>query len=115
MIRPAARCIIAGMRNSTNNPAPLKRFYATLALKGLHLAEMARRCGVSNAHLRAVILGERRPSERLALTLQAEVGQQGWAFVSGQVDVLAMPGTSTAGNLPQQAERFSAEVADDRP
>lgn len=78
------------MRGRTVSSETLQRFYAVLALRGLTLAAMARRCQVSNAHLRAVIMGERKPSDRLAATVQADLGPQAWAFIQGQCDVLCL-------------------------
>ena len=81
---------------------------------------MARRCLVSDPHLRAVILGDRRPSQRLVAAIQAELGEAAWAFVTGQVDVLAMPGMPVvevlasevpAGGPAKEGEKRTASVS----
>ena len=75
------------------SPAILRRLTAVLALHGLSVRAFATGIGISDAHLRAVLLGERKPSERVAQAIREHLGAAGWQFVRGQVDVLAMPGT----------------------
>jgi len=70
--------------------ARLCRLAAVLAARGLTRSTFAARCSVSDPHLRCVILGERRPSERLADRIKAELGADAWAFVRGESDTLTL-------------------------
>lgn len=72
-------------------PGSIRRLRAASALRGLTLSELASRCQVCDSHLRGVITGERRPSERLVEALKEQLGDAGWAFVRGQTDELRMP------------------------
>ena len=59
-----------------------------MTLRDQSVVALARRLSVSDCHLRAVMLGERRPSTRLYVALVRELGPRAWAFVSGAADVL---------------------------
>jgi transcriptional regulator with XRE-family HTH domain len=78
------------MSNRTNGPDSMRRFDAVLALRGISVREFARRCQRSNAHVRAVLLGDREPSEELREAMRAALTPAEWAFVSGESNTLAV-------------------------
>jgi hypothetical protein len=103
-ITPAQRCqaevirrrdnrfgLTVGFQNPTCGFVPKRfienpkrrRFNAVLAFRGLNDLQFARLVGCSNVHLRAVVLGERIPSARLAKAIRTQLGEH-WAFVMGK-------------------------------
>jgi len=88
------------MSHRTLEPAGLRRFRAAAIVRGLTVADVAHRCAVSDSHLRAVALGERKPSGRLVDAIKRELGGAGWAFWRGQRDTLPMPGTAADTGAP---------------
>lgn len=68
-------------RNRAIGAARLRHFRAMLVLRGRSLADVARAVHVAPPHLRLVVLGERRPSQRLVDALRAVVGDDVLAFV----------------------------------
>lgn len=69
-----------------------RRFRAALIFArgsqtGIREAAMA--AGCTAAHLRYVLLGERRPSPRLLAALEAYLGQDIWRWVRHETDVLS--------------------------
>jgi len=84
------------MHDGRSTPAVLRRLTAVLALRGLSVRVFAARLGVSDGHLRGVLLGERNASERLMAALIEALGQADWLFIRGQVNTLTMPGTKGA-------------------
>jgi transcriptional regulator with XRE-family HTH domain len=80
------------MTNRRPSPATLRRLSAVLALRGTTVSQLATKLGISDSHLRAVVIGERRGSERLLTALQDDLGSADWQFVRGLVDVVSMSG-----------------------
>jgi hypothetical protein len=72
----------------STSPVALQRLRAVLTLRDQSVVALARRLSVSDCHLRAVMLGQRRPSSRLYAALVTELGPHAWAFVSGAANVL---------------------------
>ncbi len=77
------------MLDRRTSTVALRRLRAVLCLRGETILGLARRLSVSDAHLRAVMLGERCASARLREALVAELGRRAWAFVRGSVNVLS--------------------------
>jgi len=63
------------------------RLHAILALRGMTFEALSRRLQISTIHLRHVVGGTRRPSQRLASALAAELGRAA-AFACCQTDIL---------------------------
>jgi transcriptional regulator with XRE-family HTH domain len=79
------------MTNRQPSPATLRRLSAVLALRGITVSKFAGALGVSDSHLRAVVIGERHGSERLLCALQDALGARDWQFVRGAIDSLSVP------------------------
>lgn len=75
------------MANPNGNAGTLKRAKMAAALLGCNLTAIAKNCGCTLPHLRGVLLGERRPSERLSDAMRDTFGAT-WPFVRGVVDEL---------------------------
>jgi transcriptional regulator with XRE-family HTH domain len=76
------------MFDRCGSPASLRRLRAVLALRDLSIVEFAETLGISDSHLRLVVLRERKPSPRLLRALVEALGAQAWTFVCGAEDVL---------------------------
>lgn len=68
--------------------ATLRRLNAILALQGRTAAQLAAALGVSQGHLRHVVIGQRVPSAKLADGIRQAVTPDGWSFLSGEIDAL---------------------------
>lgn len=69
----------------------IARLRAWLGLNGVGWAELARRLGVAERHLRAVLGGERTMTSAFAEGLRRELGDGGWAWVNRRSDTLIPP------------------------
>ncbi len=77
--------------NERINPHPLvlyRRFRAALDLRGLAVEDIARQACVSSRHVWFVLNGQRRPSADLVAKIRELLGESGYAFATGKVDVL---------------------------
>ena len=89
----------------TKNPKPLdnrspqptinlRRLRAALDLRGITFGALAREARVCSRHLRFVVLGERRTTSKVMTVIRAALGEAGWAFATGQTDLLRDEGGS---------------------
>lgn len=65
-----------------------RRFRAALDLKGATVESVARLAQVSSRHLWHVLCERRRGSPALLKAIRQVIGDQGWAFATGQTDTL---------------------------
>ncbi len=66
----------------------IARLRAVLCLRGLTMRKLASVAGVHYLHLYRGLTGERGLSQGVLDLVRASIGDDGWAFASGQVDVL---------------------------
>ena len=69
------------------NPLDKGRFRAALTLRGRGLQDAADAAECSYQHLNYVLMGERKPSERLLGALRAYLGESAWAWVTRQSNI----------------------------
>lgn len=73
-----------------------RRFRAALELRTLSVESLARQARVSSRHIWYVVTGRRRGSAALLRTIREALGEAGWAFATGSVDVLSDEGKAHA-------------------
>ena len=63
------------------------RLHAVLALHRLTMRAFAERCSVTHSAISRICSGQRAPSSVLLRVLRMELGDQGFAYVTGASDV----------------------------
>jgi len=65
-----------------------RRFRASLDLRGASVESVARQASVSSRHVWHVLTERRRGSVALLAVIRKVLGEDGWAFATGETDVL---------------------------
>ena len=79
------------IEHGNKNDLPTIHFHrlrAALALRASSIEAIARTANVTSRHIWFVVARQRRPSARLLDAMRREVGEAGWAFATGQTDIL---------------------------
>lgn len=82
---------------SAHEQLHLRRTVAALAVRGMTLSDVARQIDRARHHLHEQVRGRRPMSVRSREALRAALGPEGWAYATGQSDMLPAPPLTEQG------------------